>query len=360
MAKSAFEFAVGERFRPDFEALSAIEVQVILSRTAKEENLSQTALAKKIGDAGFRNEKGNRYLPNDVKETLDGLKKKGFAILQEGRGWEVPKRIGNLVMGFAAQSPEHASALQNILEWEYFDHRNAYFRSSFIRRSAAQINGEARADHYTGRAKELEVKIREVERFGLPIPDLNFIVEPLHHDLFLKVPLELRTFVISNALELDLASLTPVDELIAYALSDTDMRRQPEVMRAAAEAQDDAGPSERGGGNRGDPHRRCHRRKRKQHRGPLRSDLGSASLEFCQGNLEEAIAGYGKSLTLWKKSTRETQGLPPGSRRIILPVGSLPTRRLRRFRDGDTGRSLGPGTQGKHQPLLPLLRKQSR
>ncbi len=313
MAKSpAFEFAVGERFRPDFEALSAIEVQVILSLTAKEENISQTALAKKIGDAGFRNEKGNRYLPNDIKETLDRLKKKGFAILQEGRGWEIPKRIGNLVMGFAAQSPEHASALQNILEWEYFDHRNAYFRSSFIRRSAAQINGEARAYYYTGRAKELEVKIREAERFGLPIPDLNFIVEPLHHDLFLKVPLELRTFVISNALELDLASLTPVDELIAYALSDTDMRRQPEVMRAAAEAQmmrGDLSAAEEiaeiltAGATAANE---------SSIEALYEATSVRASLDFCQGNLEEAITGYGKSLTLWKKSTRKRKACPRG------------------------------------------------
>ena len=306
-------FAIGESFRPDFDAMSAPEVPIILTLFAKEEILSMTDLRKGLAAAGFLDKNGAEHSPKNIELAINRLKKKAFLLLRATRGWQVPPRIGNLVTGFAAQSPDYAPSLEKLFECEYFGGRDYRSRSSFIRETASKINGEARARYYTARTQELQRKLIEAERFHMPLPDLSFIAEPLSQELFETISPALRLSVISTVLENKILELTSTDEVIDYVFSDNNfLRRESQILRATAEARMMQGDL-KGASTIADILAET----------AAKSDTISidalcdsrairAGVHFCQGNFEEAIAGYEASMLLWKRSTRKRKTCPRG------------------------------------------------
>ena len=72
-------FAIGESFRPDFDAMSAPEVPIILTLFAKEEILSMTDLRKGLAAAGFLDKNGAEHSPKNIELAINRLKKRPFS-----------------------------------------------------------------------------------------------------------------------------------------------------------------------------------------------------------------------------------------------------------------------------------------
>lgn len=312
-SKPSPSFAIGESFRPEFEAMSAPEVQIILTLFVKEEIPSSTELRKWMAVARFLDKSGAEHSAKSIELAINSLKKKSFILPEGTRGWQIPPRIGNLVTGFAAQLPEYLPSLQTLFELECFTSRDSRYHSSFIRETASKINGEARARYYTGRTEELERKLLEAERFRMPLPDLGFITQPLSQDLFGRISPALRIYVISTALEKSIMGLTSPDEVIAYVLADGDfLRRDLGIMRAAAEARMMQGDLKAASAIADLVDESALSNPESKQAALCESSAIRAGVLFCQGNLEDAIAEYEKSMAISKKSTRKRKVCPRG------------------------------------------------
>ena len=344
MAKSPLPpFPVGEGFRHAFEALSKLEVEVMLVLGMEEKPLSLSAIAEAISQAGLGDKPGKPYPVVRIKGALTDLAERNLVEMEQGRGWRIPLYYGNYVAAFASRLPEHSPAQKALYTEGFFSKRHGYY-NPFFRGNMPFIEGKIRALYYLYRLDELEKLHDEVERFRWMMPSLLFLTEPLDHERFERLSLPIRRAAVAAMFYEKLTEIGPLNELIHYltekpnpllidptvgramgealllmgklesARDYAELLRSGETSMRNPEALAEAAAIQAGGRLFQRSHRRGHRRLRGEPRDPPKGE-------------PEAQDGPARS------------GLP------LLPARPRAARRGGRLRDGESDGKMGCGTR---------------
>ena len=311
MAKSPLpSFPVGEGFRHAFEALSKLEVEVMLVLGMEEKPLSLSAIAEAISQAGLGDKPGKPYPVVRIKGALTDLAERNLVEMEQGRGWRIPLYYGNYVAAFASRLPEHFPAQKALYTEGFFSKRHGYY-NPFFRGNMPFIEGKIRALYYLDRLDELEKLHDEVERFRWMMPSLLFLTEPLDHERFERLSLPIRRAAVAAMFYEKLTEIGPLNELIHYLTEKPNpLLIDPTVGRAMGEALLLMGKLESAR-----DYAELLRSGETSMRNPealAEAAAIQAGADFFSGRIDEAIAGYEESLAIRRKASRKRKMAPRG------------------------------------------------
>lgn len=304
-------FAVGESFRPVFESLSRLEVEVMLFLGVQRKPLASTRISNSLGQSGIRRTSASLYASAEVKAALQSLKERSLVELGTGVGWLVHSHPANFVAAFAARLPEYLPTLEAVYAHAYFPKQvsaNNYYRNPFFR---SDDQGKLRAFYYLGRLDEMLAQYEEIERFHDSPPSLLFLTEPLDRERFERLPLSIRRDAVTSTFAENWNAFRSPLELIAYVTEETNpLFADVATVRALAETGFLMG------------------------RTAFSADLAEllltdesirdtpeaiaeacairAGADFLCGRYDEAIAGYEESMAIRKKGSRKRKMTPQG------------------------------------------------